>query len=171
MTTLLENNTLRWYALYTKGRHEKCVNEALQKNRIESFLPLRRIRKRWSDRSVTIEEPLFKSYLFVKTGPLETQKVLRSKGAVGFVSSQGRPVTVQNSVIDSLKAIIANEISVDPVPYLSTGDLVSVKRGVFKGIEGTIVRKDDKKCRLVLSIAAIQASISVEIDACLVEKI
>lgn len=171
MTTASETAALRWYALYTKGRHEKCVNEELQKNRVESFLPLRRIRRRWSDRSVLVEEPLFKSYLFVKMSLSETQKVLRSKGAVGLVSSQARPVVVQDSVIDSLKKIIASEISIDPFPYLSVGDKVFVRSGIFKGMEGLVVRKDDQKCRLVISISAIQASISFEVDAFLVEKI
>jgi len=45
-----------WYALYTKSRHEKHINEELDKRNIESFLPLRKIKRRWSDRVKTIEE-------------------------------------------------------------------------------------------------------------------
>jgi len=161
----------RWYALYTRGRHEKSIDAELKKSRIESFLPLRKIKRRWSDRTVFIEEPLFKSYLFVKTDLLQISTVLRAQGAVRFVGSQGRPVVVEDDVITSLKTILLNEMNVDPFPYLAAGDRVYVRSGVFKGVEGYVVRKLDKKCRLIISITAIMASVSVEIDACLIEKI
>ena len=160
-----------WYALYTKSRHEKLINSELQKRRIESFLPLRKIKKRWSDRTVTTEEPLFKSYLFVKTDRLQASEVLKAKGAVNFVASRGHFISVDENVITSLRTIIDNEIAADPFPYLTVGDRVYVRSGIFKGIEGFVVRKDNQKCRLVISITAIMASISVEIDADLVEKV
>ena len=60
-------NLPRWYAVYTKGRHEKAFERELRKKRIETFLPVRRVVRHWSDRKKLIEEPLFKSYLFVRT--------------------------------------------------------------------------------------------------------
>jgi len=166
-----ENIDLKWYALYTKSRHEKFIDSELKKRRIESFLPLRNIKRRWSDRTVTIEEPLFKSYLFVKTGVLNSREVLKTKGAVKFVSAGAQPVPIQENVILSLRNAVQNNMALDPFPYLSQGDRVIVRSGIFKGIEGFILRKDDKKCRLVISIDALMASVSVEVDSCLVEKV
>ena len=161
----------QWFALYTQSRHEKLIDTQLQKRRIESFLPVRRIKRRWSDRTVSVEEPLFKSYVFVKTDPAQTTEVLRTKGAVKFVSVQGRPLPVQEKVIQSLRHLAAQGMAADPFPYLGVGDRVSVQSGIFKGVEGYIVRKDNQKCRLVISIDAIMASISIEVDSCLVEKV
>ena len=161
----------RWYALYTRGRHEKFIDEELKKKSIESFLPLRKIKRRWSDRTVVVEEPFFKSYVFVKTDEIRSPDVLRTKGAVKFVSVQSRPIPVEDSVIDSLRSILNRDVSVDPFPYLKIGNKVFVRSGIFKGVEGYIVRKDDKRCRLVISIDAIMASISIDVDACLVEKV
>ncbi len=160
-----------WYALYTKGRHEKLINKELNKRRIESYLPLRRIRRRWSDRTVTVEEPLFQSYIFVRPDRARTEEVLKIKGAVRFVSIHGNLVAVEQKVIDSLKNVLSREIAVDPFPYLDAGMRVCVRSGIFKGIEGYIVRKDNKKCRIVISVDALKASISIEVDACLADKI
>ena len=159
----------QWYALYTKSRHEKLIDGELRKRRIESFLPLRRMKKRWSDRTVTVEEPLFKSYVFVKTDTTRAADVLKTPGAVQFVSAQTRPVPIREDVIAALKVLTEGDIALDPFPYLEVGRRVRVKSGVFKGIEGFVLRKDTRRCRLVISIDALKASISAEVDACLVE--
>ena len=161
----------QWYALYTRGRHEKFIDGELCRRKIDCFAPTRKIKRRWSDRTVVVEEPLFKSYVFVHTDLEHISDVLRTKGAVKFVSSQGRPITVDERVIASLKTLVSQELALDPFPYLAVGDKITVTGGIFKGIEGYVLRKDQSKCRLVISIAAIMASISVEIDSCLVEKI
>lgn len=162
---------LQWYALYTRSRHEKFIEAELGKRSIEAFLPTRKVKRRWSDRTVTIEEPLFKSYIFVKTDFMTNRlDVLKIKGAVKFVSAGVNPISVEDSVVDSLKRIIQFEIPIDPFPYLDKGDRVCVKSGPFAGTEGYIVQKDNKKCQLVISISAIKSSISVKIDSYLVEK-
>jgi transcription antitermination factor NusG len=94
-----------------------------------------------------------------------------TKGSVRFVSAGMDPIPVQESVITSLRNVIQPEIALDPFPYLKSGDRVYVKSGLFKGTEGFIVRKDDRKCRLVISIDALMASVSIEVDSCLVEKL
>ena len=161
----------KWYALYTKSRHEKFIYAEMQKKKIEAFLPLRFIKKRWSDRTVTIEEPLFKGYLFIKANQLTFSDIIRTKGAVKLVAAGAAPVSIHESVIASLKNVIQPNIIVDPFPYLKQGDRVYVKSGLFKGTEGFVFRKNDKKCRLIISVDAIGASISVELDSCLVEKL
>jgi len=160
-----------WYALYTKSRHEKLISGELIKRSIESFLPLRKIKRRWSDRIKTIEEPLFKSYLFVKTEfPDHKTDILKIKGAVKFVCAGANPIPIDEKVIQSLQNLISHDIAIDPFPYLEKGDRVVIKSGPFKNTEGFIVRKDEKKCRIVISIAAIKSSVAIEIDAYLVDK-
>jgi transcription antitermination factor NusG len=55
-----------WYALYTKPRWEKKIHKLLQQKGIESYCPLNKVRRKWSDRIKVVEEPLFKSYIFVR---------------------------------------------------------------------------------------------------------
>ena len=56
-----------WIAVYTKPRHEKTVENELQKKGYEVYLPLLKERRKWSDRKVWVEFPMFRSYIFVKT--------------------------------------------------------------------------------------------------------
>ena len=56
----------KWYALYTKPRWEKKIDSVLIRKGVESWCPLQKIERQWSDRKKIIEDPLFKSYVFVR---------------------------------------------------------------------------------------------------------
>lgn len=159
-----------WYALHTRGRHEKSVDRELQKKRIETFLPLRKITRRWSDRFKEIELPLFSGYLFVRIPLKEKLQVLQTAGAVRFIGFNLFPSPVPEKDLLAIRRFIQEEISADPFPYLSAGDRVYVRSGPLKGIEGFIVRKD-RHTRLVVSLDLVMQSVSVAIDEALVEKI
>ena len=55
-----------WFAVYTKSRNEKKVYERLIDEGYEAYLPLQKRLKQWSDRKKWVEEPLLRSYVFVK---------------------------------------------------------------------------------------------------------
>ena len=81
-------DTENWFAVYTKPRSEKKLRSLLEKFSIESYLPLLRVKKKWSDRIKIIENPLFTSYLFVRIKYRESYlKVLNLPHTVGFVTS------------------------------------------------------------------------------------
>ena len=54
-----------WYVLYTKPKNEKKVYEKLTLQGFECYCPCQRTLKQWSDREKWVEEPIFKSYIFV----------------------------------------------------------------------------------------------------------
>ena len=56
----------RWHVIYTKSKWEKKVEGLLLKANIESWCPVQKKERQWSDRKKIIEEPLFRSYVFVK---------------------------------------------------------------------------------------------------------
>jgi transcription antitermination factor NusG len=55
----------KWYAAYTKPRYEKKAKHYLDQQEIANWLPMQRLRRQWSDRVKWVEEPVFKSYIFV----------------------------------------------------------------------------------------------------------
>ena len=81
----------RWFAIYTRPRWEKKVNHLLLQKGIESYCPLNKVRRKWSDRIKTIEEPLFKSYVFVRIADEERTPVRMTNGVVNFVYWNGKP--------------------------------------------------------------------------------
>lgn len=163
-------NLSRWFALYTRSRHEKFVDQELRKKGIVTFLPLRKITRSWSDRRKMIEEPLFKGYLFVHTPLTARWDILNTKGAVRFVGPSADPVEVREQELAMVRKFIQEEIPIDPFPYLKEGERVYIRSGPFKGVEGFIIRKD-KHCRLVISLHVLMQSISIVMDQACVEKI
>ena len=153
-----------WYVLYTRSRHEKLVESQLLKKDIEAFTPKLTLKKRWSDRVQTIEEPLFKSYCFARFPLDEKAVVLSQRGVVKVVHFNGQYVPVEDSVIESLKILIASELKIDPCPYLKEGHRVFIKKGPLKGLEGFISEKRKKNTELVVSVDAIGASVKCVID-------
>jgi transcription antitermination factor NusG len=161
----------QWYALYTRSRHEKLVERELNKKGIETFLPLRKITRDWSDRKKVIEDPLFKSYLFVRTALENRFPILTTVGVVNFVGFGPRePVAIPERELLIIQKFIQEEIPMDPFPYLKAGERVYIRSGPFKGVEGFIIRKD-RHCRLVISLDLLMQSISIEIDQACVEPV
>lgn len=161
---------VRWYALYTKSRHEKLVQQELAKKGIEAFLPLRKIVRQWSDRKKTIEEPLFKSYIFVRAPFSERFTILNTVGVVQYVRQGADPAEVPEKELLTIRRFVEENIEIDPFPYLKTGERVYVRSGPFRGAEGFVIRKDSH-CRLVISLDSLMQSVSVQIDQACVEPV
>ncbi len=153
-----------WYALYTKSRHEKLVESELEKSGIEAFTPTLSIKKRWSDRTRYIEQPLFKSYCFAKFHLTEKKRVLSQKGVVNIVHFKENYIPIDETVINSIKILINTDLKIDPCPYYKIGDRVSINKGPLKGCEGYIKEKRQKNTTLVISVDAIAASLQCVVD-------
>ncbi|MCU0441505.1 MAG: UpxY family transcription antiterminator [Bacteroidia bacterium] len=130
----------RWYALYTKPRSEKKVEAALAAKGITVYLPLQVTIKQWSDRKKKVQEPLFKSYLFVLIH-LETSStaVLQTPGVVKFVRIGSETIHIRESQIDAIKLLLSTETDLEIQTHsFQSGDKVLVNAGPLKGLEGYI---------------------------------
>jgi transcription antitermination factor NusG len=153
----------RWYALYTCPRHEKRVAEQIRQRRVRCFLPLYRSVRRWKDRRKELELALFPGYVFVHIASQDRLRVLQLAGAVRFVSSNGHPVPLPDSEMESLMNGLTRGGRVAPHPYLRIGRCVRVRCGPFATAEGILVRRKDG-FRVVLSLDLLMRSVSVEVD-------
>jgi transcription antitermination factor NusG len=153
----------RWYAVYTRSRHEKRVHAHLLGMSVECFLPLCNTLTRWKDRNTYVQLPLFPGYLFVRIGLQCRQRVLQSPGVVNLVGQEHKPEPLPNQEINALRTAIAQNISVEPHPFLKTGEKVLITTGPFKGMEGILLRKN--KLRVLLSLTQISSSFVLAVDA------
>ena len=158
-----------WYVLYTRARHEKFVESRLLKKGIEAFTPKITLKRRWSDRIKYIEEPLFKSYCFVKISLYEKVKAVSQMGVVNMVQFNGQFIPVEESVIRSLQILMKSKVKIDPCPYLKEGDRVVIKKGPLKGLRGYILEKRNKNTSLVVSVDVIAAAVKCVVDIDCVE--
>lgn len=138
----------KWYAIYTKPRWEKKIDTALVKKAIESWCPLQKIERQWSDRKKIIEDPLFKSYVFVRIDISERTKVLMTDGVLNFVHYLGKPAVIKDEEVDIIKKYLAEKdasISVISSEGFREEMKIQVNYGVFMGNKGTVLRGGRKK--------------------------
>ena len=158
----------QWYALYLRSRHEKKVYDDLGKKNIETFLPLIEEVHLWSDRKKKVQEPLFRGYIFVKTDLRDKETILMTNGVVRFVGINHKPSSIPESQIDWLQRIISESIEVLRERYLNVGERVRVTSGPLIGVEGIVTRIQGVS-RVIVSIAAIEQSVSIQVPAELLE--
>jgi transcription antitermination factor NusG len=150
--------------VYTTSRHEKRVAEHFDQRQIEYFLPLYRTQRKWRDGSrVTLELPLFPSYIFVHIERSERVRVLDVPGALAMVCGTGhQPAPLADATIDVLRAGLC-ECHAEPHPLLTVGRRARIRSGALAGMEGIVVRRRTS-CRVVLTLEHIMQSIAVEVD-------
>ncbi|HTT33680.1 MAG TPA: UpxY family transcription antiterminator [Methylomirabilota bacterium] len=159
----------QWFALCTCANHEKRVAAQLQARGIEHLLPLYRSVRRWTDRRVQLDLPLFPGYLFVHFARPARLRVLETPGVVRLVGFDGRPYPLPESDIEALRAGIRSALRFEPHPYLKVGSHVRLVRGPLTGMQGILLRKKNIY-RVVLSLDLIARSAAVEVDASDIER-
>jgi transcription antitermination factor NusG len=138
----------KWFAIYTKPRWEKKVNQLLTDKGVECYCPLSKVKRKWSDRTKTIEEPLFKSYVFVKVTEEERAKVRLTNGVVNFVYWNGKPAIVREKEIQTIKLFLDEHENVHLRPMdLTLQQRVLITSGTFMDRTATVldVRKKEVK--------------------------
>lgn len=158
-----EEQSIGWYALYTKSRSEKKVNSRLLELGFETYLPLKKELRQWSDRKKVVELPLFNSYIFVKTYQSKLYELIKVAGVTKFISFSGRPVSVREREIEILKELLASNSEleiIDGIPEL--GKLVKFSKGILKGYEGRIL-KINRRNQYAVEIESLGKSIIVNI--------
>ncbi len=153
-----------WYAAYTCANHEKRVGCELQAREVEHFLPLYNSVRRWKDRRVHLELPLFPGYVFVRLALQRRLEVLQIPRVVRLVGFNSLPTALPDDEIEALRKSLAQQLRVVPHPYLTVGRRVRIKSGPLCGLEGIVVRRAGK-VRVVLSVDLISRSFVVDVDS------
>jgi transcription antitermination factor NusG len=159
-----------WFAAYTFGNHEKRVAETLAGKGLEHFLPLYQSVRRWSDRRVRLQRPLFPGYVFVRMATQEKLNVQKIQGVVRLVGFNGQLTALPDDEIEILRRALTTEIAAVPHPFRAAGARVRIVRGPLAGLSGLTVRRKGST-RVVLSIELIQRSVIVDMDAADLESI
>ena len=161
----------KWYAIYTKPRWEKKVAERLDEKIIENYLPLIKTLKLWSDRKKWVQEPLFRSYIFVHISEDQYLSSLQTPGVVKYVTFEKKRVSIPPVQIEAIRQFIeSGDDLLGHSPEMHLGDRVVVTRGPLKGLEGTLVEFHQKH-RVRIMIEGIQQSLHIKIPKSFLQKI
>jgi transcription antitermination factor NusG len=157
-----------WYAAYTCSNQERQVAAQLAARSVESFLPLYASLRRWKDRRVALELPLFPGYVFVRLALQDRLRVLQIPTVVRLVGFGGLPTALPDSEMEIIRSGLSHSLRAQPHPFLTVGRRVRITAGPFAGLEGVLKRKKSG-LRVVVSLDLIQRSVAVDVDASDVE--
>ena len=163
---MIEQIATRWYAVYVKSRYEKKTFKLLEEMHIETYLPLVSKLKQWSDRRKMVEEPLFKSYIFVRTDMKNYFDILNTPGVVRFVCFEGKPVPVPENQLLAVKAYIGEYSDDDDLGQyqdLHEGQMVEIITGPMRGLTGRLMSVRGKR-RLVVNIEVVGQYLPVNVS-------
>lgn len=171
MALKVSDSNLKWYPVYTQPRAEKKAYSALIDKGIEAYLPLHRRLKQWSDRKKWVEEPLIKSYVFVRIADNAQTEVLMTKGIARFIYFSGRITAMPDRQINELKLLMASSLDIEVTEEdLQPGEKIKIKAGPLKGIAGEIIAYRSQK-QLLLRLENLGCSIIVNVAASLINRL
>ena len=161
----------KWYPVYTRSRAEKKAYQELQKKGIEVFLPLKKELKQWSDRKKLIEEPLFKSYIFVHISSKEYTEVLMTQGIARFLYFSSKIAVMPDKQMEDLKLLLATEDDLELIEHeVKTGEKVLINAGPFKGMLAELVSVKSKKS-LVLRLDHLGYALEIKTSMAFIEPV
>jgi transcription antitermination factor NusG len=153
----------KWYAVYTRPRWEKKVNNLLTLKGIESYCPLNKVRRKWSDRVKVVQEPLFKSYVFVKTGDHNRTNVRMTDGVINFVYWNGKPAIIKEKEIQRIRQFLDEYENVDVIKRsLLPNQRVRIIGGPLMDQEGKVI--EIKKNSAKVEIDSLDCVLVANID-------
>ena len=145
------NITRKWFAIYTRPRWEKKANHLLGEKGIESYCPLNKVKRKWSDRMKVVEEPLFKSYVFVKVAETERSQVRTTSGVINFVYWNGKPAVIKDKEIQNIRKFLdefenveVHSLKVEP------NQRVKIASGPLMDQEGKVLDVRNKKVKIAI---------------------
>jgi transcription antitermination factor NusG len=137
---------------------------------IESYLPMHKVMRQWSDRKKKLEVPLFPNYVFVKVDDLRRRYLYTINEIVRFVSIENRPVVVREKDILMIKAVLNNDLDVSSEEDFKEGMAVRIVSGQFVGVEGVLVKKGGNS-RLLVRLDSVSMAFSFNIYTRMVKSV
>jgi len=153
---------LPWYVLYTKPRNEKKVAQRLSEAGYTVYCPLQKVRRQWSDRTKVVEEPLFKSYLFIQIEDHKRDEVFTFPGTVRYLFWLRRPAVVRGEEIHTIQKWMGHyDHERLKVTDIIPGTYVRITSGKFMDEEGLLLDTSNSKALVQLKELGIQLSLDL----------
>ena len=99
----------------------------------------------------TVEEPLFKSYVFARVNEEEHAKVRLTAGVMNFVYWNGKPAIIPAKEIETVRKFL-NEyenVLAEPIQLKENGR-VTIRQGLFMDHEAKILKIEGNRVKVVI---------------------
>ncbi len=155
---------MQWYALRVRSKQERMAEAVLSGKGYDTFLPLYRSTRRWSDRTKVIHRPLFPGYLFCEFDVTQRAPVVTVHSVIHVVGFGQGPTPVDATELEQVRTACESGMLIKPWNNLERGQLVQVQEGPLAGLKGIFIGYHGVN-RIVLTLTLIQRSMAVELDA------
>jgi len=127
------------------------VAHLLTEKGLESYCPLNKVRRKWSDRMKIVEEPLFKSYVFVKVNDEDRTAVRMTPGVINFVYWNGKPALIKEKEINAIKQFLNEYENVEVQAIeLELNQRVKITKGPLMDQEGKVMELQRKMVKVAI---------------------
>ena len=141
----------KWLAIYSRPRWEKKVAQLLTEKGLESYCPVNKVRRKWSDRVKIVEEPLFRSYVFVRVNDANRTEVRMTPGVINFVYWDGKPAVIKEKEINAIKRFLNEYENVEvKLIKLEVNQRVKVIKGPLMDQEGQVLELQHKTVKVAI---------------------
>ena len=107
--------------------------------------------RKWSDRVKLVEEPLFKSYVFVKVNEEQRTPVRMTDGVINFVYWDGKPAMIKEREIESIRKFLDEYENVQLIKLdVQQDQKVRITAGPFMNQEGKVIEVKNKSARILV---------------------
>jgi transcription antitermination factor NusG len=160
-----------WFAIQVRMGYEAAVANALKSKTSEVFLPVYATKRVRSNRLANTQVPLFPGYLFARFDLEDrTARIVTTPGVICIVSFSGKAASIEESEINSIRAVVASELRIEPWLRAKPGLPVQIICGPLAGITGMLTEVKNNH-HLVISISLLQRFVAVKIDAAWAEPV
>jgi transcription antitermination factor NusG len=129
-----------WVAVQVQSNMERRVFIALKERNYESFLPTYKALRKWCDRTVELELPLFRGYLFCRWLHQFRQPIVQVPGVIRVLGFGKTPACVDEAEIMAVRRIVHSGVLSMPWKFLYAGDRVRLTSGALRGLEGVFAQ-------------------------------
>ncbi len=157
------NNEKKWFALYTKPRHEFKASLQLKAEEINHYLPVITKIKQWSDRKKKITEPLLRGYIFIFANEKEREQSLQQLSIVRCIFDNGRPAVIPEWQIENLKNFLKKDADVIAHSGIIPGTKVKILDGPFEGVIG-VINQEAKGKTISVNIDLLNRSVFTQLS-------
>ena len=145
-----------WIALYTRPRSERKVKEFLDKIGIETYLPIQKQMRQWSDRKKLVDVVVIPMTIFVNISKENLPLIINHTLILRpFTFPGSKDITkIPVNQIEKLKFILGQSdvpVEIDTQTF-ETNDNVEVIRGYFTGLKGEVHECADGTTEVIVRI-------------------
>lgn len=156
----------RWYLIYSKPKQEQRAQQQLAIQGFETYSPLITTKRLRGGKTISLQEPLFPRYIFVRCAdPSRLIQVRSTRGVSGVVRFGDKLASVSDELVFALVNNQMALIEQQPEHAFAPGESLEILSGPFSSLNAIFLQADGlERCIILLNFLGQELNLSMEIQ-------